>query len=129
MQIRMTAAVLAAAAAAVSISAAQAANELKIGFISTLSGPAGGIGVEIRDGFNLALKLAGGKLGGLPTEVVFADDTLNPETGQQVAERLLKRDRVNLMTGILFPNPMLPVWPTIEQAKVFYIAPNPTPTR
>src|SRR5688572_33361591 len=59
---------------------AQAANELKIGFLSTLSGPAGTIGVEIRDGFNLALKLAGGKLGGLPTEVVFADDTLNPET-------------------------------------------------
>ena len=47
---------------------AQAANELKIGFLSTLSGPAGTIGVEIRDGFNLALKMAGGKLGGLPTE-------------------------------------------------------------
>ena len=55
-----------------------AANELKIGYLSTLSGPAGAIGVEIRDGFNLALKMAGGKLGGLPTEVVFADDTLNP---------------------------------------------------
>ncbi len=57
---------------------AQAASELKIGFLSTLSGPAGGIGNEIRDGFNLALKLGGGKLGGLPTEVIFADDTLNP---------------------------------------------------
>ena len=58
---------------------AQAASELKIGFLSTLSGPAGAIGIEIRDGFNLALKLAGGKLGGLPTDVVFADDTLNPD--------------------------------------------------
>src|SRR5262252_345211 len=99
--------------------AAQAASELKIGFISTLSGPAGGIGNEIRDGFNLALKLAGGKLGNLPTEVIFADDTLNPETGKQLAERLLKRDRVNLMTGVVFSNVMLAVWPTIEQAKVF----------
>jgi branched-chain amino acid transport system substrate-binding protein len=108
---------------------AQAANELKIGFLSTLSGPAGAIGVEIRDGFNLAVKMAGGKLGGLPTEVVFADDTLNPEMGKQLAERLLKRDRVNLMTGVVFSNVMLAVWPTIQQAKVFYIAPNSTPTR
>jgi branched-chain amino acid transport system substrate-binding protein len=107
---------------------AHAANELKIGFLSTLSGPAGAIGIEIRDGFNLAVKNAGGKLGGLPTEVIFADDTLNPDTGRQLAERLLKRDRVNLMTGIVFSNVMLAVWPTVHEAKVFYIAPNATPT-
>ena len=107
---------------------AHAASELKIGFISTLSGPAGGIGIEIRDGFNLAVKHAGGKLGGLPTEVIFADDTLNPDTGRQLAERMLKRDRVNLMTGVVFSNVMLAVWPTIQEAKVFYIAPNATPT-
>ncbi|MFN2645609.1 MAG: ABC transporter substrate-binding protein [Burkholderiales bacterium] len=109
-------------------SGAHAANELKIGFLSTLSGPAGSIGIEIRDGFNLAMKHMGGKLGGLPTEVVFADDTLNPDTGRQLTERLLKRDRVNLMTGIVFSNVMLAVWPTIQQSKVFYIAPNATPT-
>jgi branched-chain amino acid transport system substrate-binding protein len=108
---------------------AQAADQLKIGFLSTLSGPAGTIGVEIRDGFNLALKLAGGKLGGLPTEVVFADDTLNPETGKQLAERLIKRDRVNLMTGVVFSNVMLAVWPTIQEGKIVYFSPNSTPTR
>jgi branched-chain amino acid transport system substrate-binding protein len=107
---------------------ASAANELKIGFLSTLSGPAGAIGIEIRDGFNLALKLAGNKLGGLPTEVIYADDTLNPDTGRQLAERMLKRDRVNLMTGVVFSNVMLAVWPTIHEAKVFYVAPNATPT-
>src|SRR6266850_6211857 len=110
-------------AAALVAFSAQAANELKIGFLSTLSGPAGGIGVEIRDGFNLALKLAGGKLGNLPTEVIYADDTLNPDTGRQLAERMLKRDRVNLMTGVVFSNVMLAVWPTIQEAKVFYVAP------
>jgi branched-chain amino acid transport system substrate-binding protein len=120
---------LAAFAAALLAFNAQAASELKIGFLSTLSGPAGAIGVEIRDGFNLALKMTGGKLGGLPTEVIFADDTLNPETGKQLAERLIKRDRANLMTGIVFSNVMLAAWPTIEQANVFYIAPNSTPTR
>src|SRR5882672_7845762 len=107
--------VLALAVAAAFSFAAQAANELKIGYLSTLSGPAGAIGVEVRDGFNLALKMAGGKLGGLPTEVVFADDTLNPEVGKQLAERLLKRDRVNLMTGVIFSNVMLAAWPTIQE--------------
>ena len=120
--------VLATAFAALLAFNAQAASELKIGFLSTLSGPAGGIGIEIRDGFNLALKLSGGKLGGLPTEVIFADDTLNPDTGKQLAERLLRRDRVNLMTGVVFSNVMLAVWPTIEEAKIFYVAPNATPT-
>jgi branched-chain amino acid transport system substrate-binding protein len=127
---RMKWTVIAAAALAVAFTfKAQAANELKIGFLSTLSGPAGAIGVEIRDGFNLALKINGGKLGALPTEVVFADDTLNPEMGKQLAERLLKRDRVNLMTGVVFSNVMLAVWPTIQEAKVFYFAPNASPTR
>jgi len=121
--------IIGALAAGALVTSAQAATELKIGFLSTLSGPGGGIGIEIRDGFNLALKLAGGRLGGLPTEVVFADDQLNPEVGKQLTERLLKRDRVNLMTGVVFSNVMLAVWPTIEQSKTFYVAPNSTPTR
>ena len=122
-------AIIGALVAGALVTSAHAANELKIGFLSTLSGPGGGIGIEVRDGFNLALKLAGGKLGGLPTEIVFADDQLNPEVGKQQAERLLKRDRVNLMTGVIFSNVMLAVWPTIEQSKIFYVAPNSTPTR
>ena len=120
---------IAAVAAAAFATSAQAASELKIGFLSTLSGPASALGIEVRDGFNLALKLHGGKLGGLPTEIVMGDDQLNPEVGKQLTERMLKRDRVNLMTGIIFSNVMLAVWPTIEQSKVFYIAPNSTPTR
>ena len=120
---------IAAVAAAALATSAQAASELKIGFLSTLSGPASALGIEVRDGFNLALKLHGGKLGGLPTEIVMGDDQLNPEVGKQLTERMLKRDRVNLMTGIIFSNVMLAVWPTIEQSKVFYVAPNSTPTR
>jgi len=120
---------IAAVAAAAFATSAQAASELKIGFLSTLSGPASALGIEVRDGFNLALKLHGGKLGGLPTEIVMGDDQLNPEVGKQLTERMLKRDRVNLMTGIIFSNVMLAVWPTIEQSKVFYVAPNSTPTR
>jgi branched-chain amino acid transport system substrate-binding protein len=116
------------AAFLVAPAAAQAPKELKVGFVSTLSGPAGGIGVELRDGFNLAIKMAGGRLGGMPTEVVFGDDQLNPEVGKQLAERMVRRDRVHLMTGIVFSNVMLAVWPTLEQAKMTYISMNATPT-
>src|SRR3954452_9684342 len=90
---------------------AHAADELKIGVLSTLSGPAGGFGNGIRDGFNLATNVAGGKLGGMKTEVIFADDTLNPDAGRQLPERLLKPDRVNLMTGFVKSKVMLTVWP------------------
>src|SRR2546422_7355343 len=55
---------------------AGAADRVKVGFVSTLSGPNAAIGGDIRDGFNLALKLGGGKLGGLPAEVLIGDDQL-----------------------------------------------------
>ena len=51
--------------------AVQAADKVKIGFISTLSGPNASIGTDIRDAFNLAIKLNGGRLGGLPAEVLL----------------------------------------------------------
>ena len=62
--------------------AAQGADKIRIGFISTLSGPNASIGGDIRDGFNLVFKLNGGKLGGLPAEVLVADDQLNLELGK-----------------------------------------------
>ena len=71
-------------------SSVHAANKVKIGFISTLSGPNAAIGIDIRDAFNLAVKLNGGKLGGLPAEVLVGDDQLKPENAKQLAERYLR---------------------------------------
>src|SRR5215813_971787 len=94
--------VVLAALAAVA-SAATAADRVKIGFISTLSGPNATVGVDIRDGFNLALKLAGGKLGGLPAEVIVLDDQLNPEMCSHHPDRVLTLDRIHLLTGVVCP--------------------------
>ncbi|HSD44424.1 MAG TPA: ABC transporter substrate-binding protein [Burkholderiales bacterium] len=105
-----------------------AADKVKIGFISTLSGPNAAIGADIRDGFNLALKLAGNKVGGLPAEVVIGDDQFNPDTGKQLADRMLKRDRVDLLTGMVFSNIMLAVVPAAFEQKVFYVSPNAAPS-
>jgi branched-chain amino acid transport system substrate-binding protein len=119
---------IAVAAAMIAAGSVQAADRVKIGFISTLSGPSAAIGLDIRDGFNLALKLAGNRIGGLPVEVVFGDDQFNPDTGKQLADRMLKRDRVDLLTGIVFSNIMLAVVPAAFEQKTFYISPNAAPS-
>ena len=103
------------------------AERIKVGFISTLSGPAGAIGSDVRDGFNLVVKLNGGKLGGLPAEVLVADDGVNAETGKQLVDRMLKRDKVDIMTGIVFSAVLLPVLPAILESRTFYLSPNTGP--
>ena len=108
---------------------ALAADNVKIGLLSTLSGPGAGLGLDIRDGFQLAVKLNGGKLGGLPAEVVVADDQASPDVGRQTADRLVKRDKVDFMTGIVFSNVMLAVGAPTFAAKTFYISANAGPSQ
>jgi branched-chain amino acid transport system substrate-binding protein len=95
---------LGAAVSALCISQASAQDALKIGFVSTLTGPNSAIGRDLLDGFNLALKLQNGKLGGWPVQVITADDQQKPELGRQAVEKLIERDRVQLITGVVFGN-------------------------
>src|SRR5438552_3607924 len=106
---------------------AGAADRVKVGFISTLSGPNAAIGGDIRDGFNLALKLSGGKLGGLPAEVLTGDDQLKPENAKQLVERYLRLDKVDFITGTVFSNIVVAIAPDVIAAKTFFIAPNAGP--
>ena len=96
---------------AASVGAALAADKVKIGFVSTLSGPSSALGVDIRDGFQLAVKLNGGKLGGLPAEVLVSDDQFKPDVARGLFERYVKRDKVDFMTGVVFSNIMLAALP------------------
>ena len=118
-----------AMAAALLAAPVHAADSVKVGLLSTLSGPGSGLGVDIRDGFQLAIKHTGGKLGGLPAEVIVADDQQSPDVAKQTAERLLKRDKVDFMTGLVFSNLMLAVGPTAFQNKTFYISANAGPSQ
>lgn len=116
--------------AATALTAAQAADKtVKVGFLSTLSGPAAGLGVDIRDGFQLALKHLNGKLGGLPAEVIYADDKQDPNTAKQTTERFLKKDKVDFMTGIVFSNVLLTVGKSVFDNQTFYISPNAGPSQ
>ena len=108
--------------------AASAADKVKIGFVSTLSGPSAALGVDIRDAFMLAVKLNGGKLGGLPAEVIIGDDQFKPDVGKQLFEKNIKRDRVDFMTGVVFSNIMLASAPEAFESKTFYISPNAAPS-
>jgi branched-chain amino acid transport system substrate-binding protein len=122
---------LAAAAFAAGLLAASpafAADKVKVGFVSTLSGPSSALGVDIRDGFLLAVKLNGGKLGGLPADVMVADDQFKPDVAKQLFEKNIKRDKVDFMTGVVFSNIMLAAVPEAFDSKTFYVSPNAAPS-
>lgn len=107
--------------------AAQAQQPVKIGFIGTLSTPAGYLGEDERDAFLLAIKQGGGKLGGVPVQLIIEDDGLKPATGKQSAERMLQ-EGVRLFTGINFSNVLMAVVPSVVKEGGFYVSLNPGPS-
>lgn len=117
------------AAALMLVGTVHAADKIKVGFVSTLSGPGAGLGVDIRDGFNLAMKTLNGKLGGLPAEILVVDDQQSPDVAKQAAEKLMKKEQVDFMTGIVFSNIMLAVGPSVFENKTFYISANAGPSQ
>ncbi|WP_199085151.1 ABC transporter substrate-binding protein [Bosea sp. ASV33] len=109
-------------------STALAQQPVKIGMITTLSGPGGYLGQDIRDAFKLAIDLEGGKLGGVPVELVVEDDALKPGQGKQIAEKMLKTDGIRIMTGIVFSNVAGATVPDIVDSGALYVSPNAAPS-
>lgn len=119
----------AAMVAVIGLMAAPALAEgVKVGMITTLSGGGSGLGIDIRDGFELALKQGGGKLGGIDVEVITQDDARKPETAKQIADRMVKSDKVDIMTGIVWSNLAMAVVPGVTKGGTFYISPNAGPS-
>jgi branched-chain amino acid transport system substrate-binding protein len=106
---------------------AAAADKLKIGFITTLSGPPGIIGKHMKDSVELALEHLGGKVGGLETEIIFGDDQVKPDVGKQLADEMVKRNKVQFVAGVIWSNVLLAVAPTVTNAGVFMISTNAGP--
>lgn len=106
-----------------------AQSPLKIGFIATLSGPAGYLGQDLRDGFNLVVKEHEGKLGGVPVEVQVQDDGLNPGQGRQIAERMLKSEGIKLFTGLVFSNVASAVVPDLVDGGAIVVSSNAGPSQ
>lgn len=119
---------VAALAAATALSLPAAADPVKIGMITTLSGPGGYLGADIRDAFKLAIDQGGGKLGGVAVELVVEDDGLKPGQGKQIAEKFVKTDKMKLLTGIVFSNVAGAAVPDILDAGAVYVSPNAAPS-
>ena len=105
-----------------------AADAVKIGMITTLSGGGASLGIDIRDGFQLALKQKGGKLGGVATELNIVDDARKVENAKQIATRMIKQDDVDVVTGIVWSNLAMAVVPSVTRADKIYISPNAGPS-
>src|SRR5258708_17550057 len=80
---------------------ATAGDSIKIGFVSTFSGPTAVIGNDMRNSFELALDHLGRKMGGKPVEVIYEDDQQKPDIGKQKTEKLVQSDKVDFIAGYI----------------------------
>lgn len=99
-------------------SAANAADPLKIGVITTLSSGGAVIGEEVRNGVQLAVETLKSEVGGLPTELIILDDQMKPEVGRQAAVELVKKHKVDFVVGMIWSNVVLAAVPYLAQEKM-----------
>ena len=100
------------------------AKEVKIGFVTTLSGGAGVIGKDMRNSVQIALDHLGNKMGGIPVKVLFEDDHFKPEIGKQKTEKLLYKDKVDIMSGFIWSHVLLASRNSVVKAGKFLIISN-----
>jgi branched-chain amino acid transport system substrate-binding protein len=116
---------LAAAASVLSIlSGAAVAEPVKVGMITTLSGGGAGLGIDVRDGFMLAMKQAGNT----DVEVIIEDDQRKPDIAVQLADKLVQSEKVDVLTGIIWSNLAMAVVPSVTAQGKFYLSPNAGPS-
>src|ERR1700755_1046466 len=120
---------LAGAAALALAQPAFAADTIKIGFVSTFSGPTAVIGNDMRNSFELALDHMGRKIGGKPVEVIYEDDQQKPDVGKQKTEKLVQSDKVDFIVGYIWSNVLLASLKTAVDSQTFLISANAGPSQ
>jgi branched-chain amino acid transport system substrate-binding protein len=109
---------------------AMAQTPIKIGFISTFSGPQAAIGEDMRRSVELAKEHLGGKMGGRPFEIIYEDDQFKPDVGKQKSEKLVQQDKVNFVTGYIWSNVLLASLKTVtDEADTILISSNAGPSQ
>ena len=120
---------LAGAAALVLANQAFAGDTIKIGFVSTFSGPTAVIGNDMRNSFELALDHIGRKMDGKPVEVIYEDDGQKPDVGKQKTEKLVQSDKVDFIVGYIWSNVLLASLKTAVDSQTFMISANAGPSQ
>src|SRR5262249_56672014 len=92
------------AAIGLAATAAQGQDKLKLGLITTLSGPAAALGNQQRNGLQLALKTLGNKLRGREVELLVQHDELKPDVPVSKGKTVVERDKDDFAPGPTFPN-------------------------
>jgi branched-chain amino acid transport system substrate-binding protein len=104
--------------------AAPQQKTIKIGFISTFSGPVAAIGNDMRNSFELALDHHGRKIGGLPVEVIYEDDLTKPDVGVQKTQKLIESDKVDFVVGYIWSNVLLASLKPLVDSKTMTVVTN-----
>ncbi|MBR0826250.1 ABC transporter substrate-binding protein [Bradyrhizobium manausense] len=107
---------------------ALAQEKIKLGVVVTLSGPAAALGQQVRDGFTLAVKDLGSKMGGRDVELVVVDDELKPDAAVTKVKGLLERDKVDFVVGPIFSNILQAIHRPVTESKTFLVSPNAGPS-
>jgi branched-chain amino acid transport system substrate-binding protein len=118
-----------AALVALGVAPATAQQPVKIGFISTFSGPTAVIGNDMRNSFEIALDHLGRKMAGKPVEVVYEDDQQKPEVGVQKSQKLVESDKVDFVVGFIWSNVLLASLKPIVDSQTFLISANAGPSQ
>jgi branched-chain amino acid transport system substrate-binding protein len=118
-----------AALVALGVAPAGAQQPVKIGFISTFSGPTAVIGNDMRNSFELALDHLGRKMGGKPVEVIYEDDQQKPEVGVQKSQKLVESDKVDFVIGYIWSNVLLASLKPVVDSQTFLISANAGPSQ
>src|SRR5437763_1313172 len=103
---------------------ATAQDKLKVGILTTLSGPPAALGVQQRNGFQLALKTLGGKLGGREVDLLVQDDELKPDVAVGKAKAYVERDKVDFVVGPIFSNILIAMMKPVTDGGAILISPN-----
>jgi branched-chain amino acid transport system substrate-binding protein len=120
----MIAALAAGAALTMTAASAGAQEKVKVGILATLSGPPAVIGQQLRNGFQLAVKNLGGKLGGKDVEVIVQDDELKPDVAVTKARALVERDKVDFVVGPVFSNMLQAILKPVTDGGAILVSPN-----
>ena len=102
---------------------------MKIGFITTVTTPAGVIGRDMVDAVNLAMQDIGGKMGGLEVELIIEDDGFKPEIGKQKTDKLVKQDDVHFVAGFIWSHVLLASRKSALDGGKFLISSNAGPSQ
>jgi branched-chain amino acid transport system substrate-binding protein len=107
------------AAAGASLPLSLAAQTVKIGLINSYTGFVAQPADQGQKGFDLYVKEHAKDLPpGVKIELLRRDDTSNPEVGKRLAQELITRDHVQLLTGIVLSPVATAVAPLTAEAKV-----------